>query len=189
MATLVDELVAVDLDPDCLGIEHSLPNHVKLLVADVSDEGFPEIAGHRSFDRTVCLNVLEHIEDDVGALGVLRECLKPGGRLLLLVPAHPSLYGPMDRMAGHHRRYTRGMLRRRMEAAGLAPVKVRYINPVGGLGWWVNARFGQPSSLSDPSINRQILWFDRYVQPISRILSPLSSRWFGQSLWAVGECL
>jgi SAM-dependent methyltransferase len=187
MAEFVDELVAVDLDPECLGIGHSLPNHVKLVVADASDKGFPEFAGRRSFDRAVCLNVLEHIEDDVGALRSLHECLKPGGRLLLLVPAHPSLYGPMDRMAGHHRRYTRRMLQGRIEAAGLAPAKVRYINPLGGLGWWFNARFGQPSSLSDPSINRQILWFDRYVQPISRIMSPMSWRLFGQSVWAVAE--
>jgi SAM-dependent methyltransferase len=187
MAPLADELVAVDLDPACLAIAEELPENVRLLVADLSDAGFAERVGRARFDAAVCLNVLEHVEDDAAALESLHACLRPGGRLLVFVPAHPALYGPMDRMAGHYRRYTRRVLRRRMEAAGFALAKLQYVNPLGGLGWWANARFGRPSGLSDPAINRQILWFDRYVQPVSRWLTPLGAGLFGQSVWAVGR--
>jgi SAM-dependent methyltransferase len=185
MARVVDDLVAVDLDPECLTLSGSLPGNVRLLLADVSADEFPDRVGRSRYHTAVCLNVLEHIEDDVRALRLLGEALRPDGRLLLLVPAHRRLYGPMDRLAGHYRRYSRGVLRGRFQAAGLAVRAMRYINPLGGLGWWANARFGRPGSLSDPSVNRQILWFDRYVQPLSRFLSPLSAGFFGQSLWAV----
>jgi SAM-dependent methyltransferase len=185
MARSVRRLVAIDLDPECLSIQNTLPGHVELRVADLSKDDFAERVGESCHDQAVCLNVLEHIEDDVAAVGRLRRALRRGGTLLLLVPAHPGLYGPMDRLAGHFRRYTRRMLRPRLESAGFRVRALRYINPLGGLGWWVNARFGHPNGLSDPKINRQILWFDRYVQPLSRRLSNLTGRLFGQSLWAV----
>jgi SAM-dependent methyltransferase len=187
MAGAVEQLLAVDLDPGCLAIQDSLPANVRLMAADAAKDRFVERVGEGEHDVAVCLNVLEHIEDDVAAVGRLGACLRPGGRLLVLVPAHPALYGPMDRMAGHFRRYRRSGLADCFARAGLELRVLGYVNPLGGIGWWVNARFGQPRSLSDTSINRQILWFDRYVQPLSRRLTPLTSRWFGQSLWAVGE--
>jgi len=186
LAALVDRLVAIDVDPRCLAIGQSLPENVELMLADLSEEDFAARVGEGRHDAAVCLNVLEHLEDDLGALCSLAACLRPGGHLLLLVPAHPALYGPMDKMAGHFRRYTRSGLRAQFEGAGLGLRVLSYVNPLGGLGWWVNARFGKPTGLSDPSINRQILWFDRYVQPLSRLLTPLAARFFGQSLWAVG---
>lgn len=186
LAALVDRLVAIDVDPRCLAIGESLPENVELMLADLSQEDFASRVTEGRYDAAVCLNVLEHLEDDLGALRSLAACLRPGGHLLLLVPAHPALYGPMDKMAGHFRRYTRSVLRARFEGAGFGLRVLDYVNPLGGLGWWANARFGKPSGLSDPSINRQILWFDRYVQPLSRLLTPLTARFFGQSLWAVG---
>jgi SAM-dependent methyltransferase len=187
MAPLVDGLVAVDMDPACLRIGDSLPPHVRLKVADLTNDGFPECVGRSYYQTVVCLNVLEHIKDDVQALLSLNQTLQPSGRLLLLVPAPPAHYGPMVENAGHYRRYTRRVLRQSLGAAGLAVHRMKYLNPLGGLGWWANARFGRPGSLSDPSINRQIIWFDRYVQPFSRFLSPLCSRFFGQSLWVVAK--
>jgi SAM-dependent methyltransferase len=187
MAPLVDDLVAVDVDAECLRIGRSLPPNVQLLVADLSGQDFLTRTGHSCYQAVVCLNVLEHIEDDVAAIHLLCQSLKRDGRLLLLVPAHPMLYGPMDQLAGHYRRYSRRVLRRSLEAAGMAAEQITYINPLGGLGWWANARFGRPNGLSDPSVNRQILWFDRYVQPWSRLMTPLFSRVFGQSLWVVAR--
>lgn len=186
MADLVDELVAVDLDSKCLAIQDSLPGNTGVMVADLSRDDFVGRVGEASYDVSVCLNVLEHVEDDVAALGRLRASLRSGGHLVLLVPAHPALYGPMDRMAGHFRRYGREGLGERFERAGLGLRELKYVNPLGAVGWWLNARFGRPRGLSDPAINRQILWFDRYVQPVSRLLTPLTTGLFGQSLWAVG---
>ncbi len=180
-------LVAVDCDPVCVErLRDRLPG-VEARLADLTDPEFALKVGRDAFDAIVCLNVLEHVEDDAGALGQFREALRPGGRLLLIVPAHPALYGPMDAMAGHFRRYTRPALRRRLEAAGFRIRRLRYVNPLGGLGWWVNAKLLKPKDLSAPLVNRQILWYDRYVQPLSRLLTPLTGRFFGQSVWAVAE--
>lgn len=187
MASLVDRLVAVDIDPACLAAGRGLPANVHLKLANLADREFATQVGEQSYQTVVCLNVLEHLEDDLAALRSLRACLRTGGRLALIVPAHPALYGPMDEMAGHYRRYTRSVLRRRLKEAGFRVAALRYINPLGGLGWWLNARFYRPQHLSDPAINRQILWFDKYVQPFSRWLTPLTQLFFGQSVWAVGE--
>jgi SAM-dependent methyltransferase len=89
------------------------------------------------FDSIVCINVLEHIEDDLGALRRMEGLLVPGGTLALLVPAHQWLYGPYDRLDGHFRRYSKSRLRTLLAQTGLQAVRLRYFNSVGALGWWV----------------------------------------------------
>jgi SAM-dependent methyltransferase len=187
LAGWVSRLLAVDLSPTCIDDLRALAPNVEARVADLADDIFVETVGKRCFDHVVCLNVLEHVEEDVRALVRLREVLRPGGVLLLLVPAHSELYGPMDRLAGHFRRYTKRTLAERLARSGFAAESLRYFNPVGAVGWWVNARFFRPRSLSDDAVNRQILLFDRYVLPISRALDPLTRALFGQSLWAVAR--
>jgi hypothetical protein len=80
--------------------------------------------------------VLEHIEDDVAAVGTLGAALQPDGRLVLLVPAHPSLFSELDRAFGHYRRYTGASLARIVDNAGLRIVDVRSFNLLGIPGWW-----------------------------------------------------
>lgn len=187
IAGCVDELVAIDCDQECLENFKDRPDNVRLMAADLTDPRFAERVGLGAFDAIMCLNVLEHIADDLATLERFRQSLKPGGHLMLIVPAHPALYGSMDAMAGHYRRYTRTSLRNRFADAGYRIREVRYINPLGALGWWVNAKIVRPKDLSAPIVNKQILWYDRFVQPLSRFLSPLTCRIFGQSLWAVAE--
>lgn len=66
--------------------------------------------------------------------------LEPGGSFTLLVPSHPALLGAFDRDIGHHRRYTKSELRRKLEASGFVVERIRRSNPVGALGWLVNVR-------------------------------------------------
>jgi SAM-dependent methyltransferase len=72
-----------------------------------------------SVDAVVMLNVLEHIDDDVGALAAARRILKPGGVLVLEVPAGPRLYDAYDRYLQHRRRYAARDVRQLLRAAGL----------------------------------------------------------------------
>jgi ubiquinone/menaquinone biosynthesis C-methylase UbiE len=76
-----------------------------------------------SFDAVVLGEVIEHVDDDVGALQESRRVLRPGGVAAVSVPAHPSWFGPSDEWAGHVRRYTRDALVAACRAAGLEVVR------------------------------------------------------------------
>jgi SAM-dependent methyltransferase len=71
-----------------------------------------------SFDLVTCLDVIEHTDDDVRSLRELSRVTRPGGVLVVTVPAYPRLWSRHDEVNGHRRRYTRRTLRRAAEAAG-----------------------------------------------------------------------
>ena len=144
-------------------------------------EGTVGAVGQRRFDSIICLNVLEHIENDGATLRQFIELLAPHGRLLLLVPAHPSLYGGYDRAAGHVRRYSKQVLHERLVGAGFELETLRHVNPIGGLGWLLRVRL-RPSE-EWPA--HAFTVFDRVV-PIERYLDALRLP-FGLSLWAVAR--
>jgi glycosyltransferase involved in cell wall biosynthesis len=92
------------------------------------------------FDTVVCLNVLEHIEDDEGTLADLHAVLAPGGRLVLIVPALARLYGTLDEHLRHFRRYEKQELEKKIRAAGFALEDCRFLNRMGIFGWYVNGK-------------------------------------------------
>lgn len=106
---------------------------------DFVPERFGEAADER-YDTIVCSNVLEHLEDDVAALGAFRRLLRPGGLALVLVPAHPWLYSSLDRALSHYRRYRAADLAERARHVGLVPDRLRYFNPLAIAGWWWNGK-------------------------------------------------
>ncbi len=105
----------------------------------LSDGDRADLAAER-VDTIVCLNVLEHIEDDRGTLADFARVLPPGGRLVLVVPAMKALYGSLDVYLRHYRRYDREELRSLVASSGFAVDSVRYLNRPGVLGWWLNSR-------------------------------------------------
>jgi 2-polyprenyl-3-methyl-5-hydroxy-6-metoxy-1,4-benzoquinol methylase len=133
-------------------------------------------------DSVVCLNVLEHIEDDAAALQQMRAILSPGGVIVLMVPAFPALSGPIDRNLGHYRRYTRRSLMKLAVACELRVRQARYMNAPGFFGWWCNAHLLRRQAQSPP----QITLFDKLAPLLSRVESVLPPP-FGQSLLAVLE--
>lgn len=92
------------------------------------------------FDSIVCINALEHMRDDIAMLQNLEGLLVPGGTLAVLVPAHPSLYGPYDRIDGHWRRYGKTELRTLIGHTGLRLLRLHYFNSAGAFGWWLQYR-------------------------------------------------
>ena len=132
-------------------------------------------------DSCVCLNVLEHIEDDREALLRMAAILQPGGIIVLLLPAFPALYGPIDKQLGHHRRYTRKSVEELAAATGLLIKSSHYMNAIGFFGWWVNAHVLK----RDAQSAGQIGIFDRYIVPLSSRLEGLIPPPFGQSLLVV----
>lgn len=97
-------------------------------------ENVAELAPDREFDVVCAFEVLEHLEDDVVALRQWRARLRPGGALVLSVPAHQHRFGPWDVRVGHFRRYDPPGLAERLSQAGLEPVSLRlYGFPIGFL--------------------------------------------------------
>jgi len=87
-------------------------------------------------DTVVCLNVLEHIENDRGVLRALHKFLPTGCRLVFLVPYNPKLFSEFDRQIGHYRRYQKGELEGKMTEAGFTVERQFFFNKVGVMAWW-----------------------------------------------------
>jgi glycosyltransferase involved in cell wall biosynthesis/phospholipid N-methyltransferase len=142
-------------------------------------EDFEPLRGQ--VDTVVCLNVVEHVEDDRLALRNLYDVLAPGGRAIVLVPEGQSLYGELDAVLGHWRRYSERELREKMEEAGFELERVFGFNRVTRPGWWWNGRV-----LKRRTFSRLQLWFfDRLVWLWKRLDGWLP--WAGVSLIAIGR--
>jgi glycosyltransferase involved in cell wall biosynthesis len=94
----------------------------------------------QNFDTVVCLNVVEHVPDDVGALRNVYSALVDGGRAVILVPCGPELYGTLDEVLGHCRRYTESQLKGVAEQAGFHVEEILKFNRPGVPAWWLNGR-------------------------------------------------
>ena len=167
-----ESVLALESDPAALAaLRRRLPENGRLAVAAEELPGSPAVdAAAGTFDFVVCQNVLEHIDDDAGALAAMREALAPGGRLALVVPHDPRLFGSLDRVYGHHRRYRRSELVELVRGAGLELESARSFNLLGVLGWVVSTRRGRTSIDS-----RALRIFDRLVpvwRRVERVLGP-----------------
>jgi|tagenome__1003787_1003787.scaffolds.fasta_scaffold20825737_2 SAM-dependent methyltransferase len=143
--------------------------------------GADAVAGQPPFDSAVLINVLEHIPDDDGALRDLAATLRPGGRLILWVPAFQLLYSDFDRKIGHYRRYRKGELKEQLTRAGYQVAEIRYVNSVGALAWLVVARLMRRA----PTGGRSVKIYDSYFVPVLKRLEGRRGAPFGQSLFAV----
>jgi SAM-dependent methyltransferase len=94
----------------------------------------------QKFDTVICLNVVEHLADDRGAMMSIRSALDAGGRAIILVPCGPGLYGTLDEVLGHQRRYTRQSLEKLVISADFELEKMIEFNRVGVVAWWLNGR-------------------------------------------------
>lgn len=140
--------------------------NTRLLRADLtSPTDMAEVTREGLFDSTFCINVAEHIEDDVTALRNLSQTLKPGGHLVVLVPHGPGLYTEVDRTLGHFRRYTSDELRAKLTEAGLEVVELKRFNRLGGLGWWISGKLLRRRTLS----KGQMKSFE-FLMPVARVL-------------------
>jgi len=137
-----------------------------------------DLRGER-IDTIVCMNVLEHIEDDASTLRDFATILPPGGHLVLLVPSMPSLYGTLDINLHHFRRYDKEPLREMLERAGFQIDTLRYMNRVAVPGWWLNSRV-----LKRRVLPRGQLALFRWILPLLK-LEEHSSPSFGLSLLAL----
>jgi len=178
-----DLIIATDVEPKYLTLLKNTFGKYKKFTVERLDLPGAEIDRYRPYhlDSVICFNVLEHIEQDETALREIFALLEPGGRLLLLVPSHPWLYGSLDQHLGHHRRYRKKELRNMLEAMGFSVIYLKYFNRIGILGWFLNGKILRRKRLS----SFQLRIYNLLV-PLFKLETffPLP---FGTSLLAVGK--
>jgi SAM-dependent methyltransferase len=144
-----------------------------------------------TFDVVLALDVIEHIQDDRGALNGLIHLLRPGGRLILFTPAFSFLWSAQDRVSHHYRRYTAPELRAKLDSAGYRIEKLSYANtmlfPIVWAGrMWLKAS-GQSETVKDEN-HLHPAWSNGLLTGLFSMERPLLRRWnlpFGVSLLAV----
>ena len=137
-----------------------------------------------SVDFVYTLNVLEHIDDDVGALRDIGRTLREDGRLLVYVPAFPVLFTRMDERVGHLRRYRCNDLRAKVDAAGFDVLRNDYVDSLGFLATLVYRMTGSRSGAIDRGALRA---YDRYVFPMSRRLDLALRHVVGKNLLLIAR--
>lgn len=174
LAEIAEAVVGIEPNLNCAQrVQAELGRHPRfsLRVCHLEECDSAELASH-NFDTVVCVNVLEHIADDVGALRMFRDVLAPGGQVLIFVPAVQAAYGPLDAELGHHRRYSKRSLARAFDHAGLELVDLRYTNPLGLLGWMYNSYITR-STAHSPTQVRLFEWLVApWALPLERFLAP-----------------
>jgi SAM-dependent methyltransferase len=131
-----------------------------------------------SVDYVYLLNVLEHVEDHVGVLRAIAGKLKPGGRILIYVPAFEWLFSSMDRKVGHFRRYTRTSLANAAEDAGFTVVRTIYCDSLGFLAALAYKYVGDRDGNLNP---KSLIFYDRIVFPLSRFLDKVLGQFVGKN--------
>jgi len=177
-----DRTVSVDIDaPYIEKLQRDMakvPNF-EALAGDLSSPLLVDRLGYASFDSSVCINVLEHIPDHDAALDVLHDLLAPGGKLFILVPAHPALFNPLDEGLDHQRRYRWNELKSICERHGFIVERMSWFNFFGMFGWWVNGTLLRRKLLSPSGLRLY-----EFFTPLFRLFEKVTGPPVGLSLLA-----
>jgi 2-polyprenyl-3-methyl-5-hydroxy-6-metoxy-1,4-benzoquinol methylase len=185
LAAVAQSVVSLEPNAACYGqlLEKARSLSNVTVFNTTAEELEKRVAPEYLADTVVCMNVLEHIQDDETAVRIFTRRLKMGGSLVLLIPAAAWAFGDIDRRLGHYRRYSKASARSLLARTGLTILALRYFNFIGLWGWVWNTRVTRRQAQSDT----QILVFDRFIVPwLSRIEAFLPPP-VGQSLLVVGR--
>lgn len=142
------------------------------------EKSYSQLLG--KFDTIIALNVIEHIKDDGAAIENCRKVLRPGGQIIIQVPAFQWLYNSLDKGLGHYKRYTQKSLAKLVTNHGLTVQDSRYFNLAGIPGWWLSGFLLKKQIIP----RKQIMIFDNLV-PLFRIADKLTINRIGLSLITV----
>jgi SAM-dependent methyltransferase len=154
-----------------------LPAHCRVQTGTLAD-----LSNTEQFDTILYIDVLEHIDDDRGEVAKAERLLAPGGRLIVLAPAHQALFTDFDRAIGHFRRYNMAGLRRITPDHSVIE-KLFMLDSVGFFASLANRLLLRQSMPT----KGQILTWDRLMVPLSRMLDPLTRFSFGKSVVIVWQ--
>jgi SAM-dependent methyltransferase len=167
LSSTAGQYLATDTDPGHLAELRSRTAHLPNVAVRLCDFSKPEdVALYcQSADTIICLNVLEHIQDDLGGLANIRSCLKEGGMAIILVPQDPKAFGTLDEVLEHKRRYTRVELHNKMAQSGFQVNEIIDFNRATWPGWYLNSRLLRRRTLG----RIQLQLFDLFVPLLRRL--------------------
>lgn len=176
----VDKYTATEADPVLFAeLQKEMAAYPNVVVRQIVLPS-PEVADHSCL---MSFNVLEHIDDHVGALRSMGRLVQPGGHIVLVCPAFPFAMSPVDIATGHVRRYTKRSMRAALTDAGLEIVSVTYANSLGLIAYYVFTSLLKKA----PSKGKTMLFYDRLVVPVVRTLERIIRPPFGQSVLAIAR--
>jgi SAM-dependent methyltransferase len=158
-----------------------------LLRQSLQEQGFDTLkniaaVADESASFIFSLNVMEHIEDDSEVIREIHRKLKPGGVLLVYVPAFACLWTDLDEKVGHYRRYTKTSLQRLVAQEGFMIKQIRYVDTLG----FIAALVCRLLNRSAPRVTATtIRLYDRWLFAPSRVLDELFGRWFGKNVYVL----
>jgi glycosyltransferase involved in cell wall biosynthesis len=159
--------VAADIDQEHMArlatrFQHRHNLHVRFCdlanPADFADFG-------ASMDTVVCLNVLEHVEDDLLGLRNIHSALRKDGRAIVLVPHGQEIFGTLDTALGHYRRYSHQELKEKLERTGFRVETILNFNRISRPGWYVSGRILKRTTLGAVQMKMfdQLVWLWRRI--------------------------
>jgi|AntAceMinimDraft_17_1070374.scaffolds.fasta_scaffold01335_3 2-polyprenyl-3-methyl-5-hydroxy-6-metoxy-1,4-benzoquinol methylase len=151
-------LLAIDNSEECIRYMKSKygGENPIILKRDLSNESIINLRKYR-IDTVVCINILEHIEDDLRALRYIHALLEDGGILALMVPAFNILFGTIDKSDLHYRRYDRRSLDQKLAMAGFDIIKSHYFDLAGIIPWVLHGK------ILRKSIHPEMGFLDKFV--------------------------
>jgi SAM-dependent methyltransferase len=159
--------IAADISPQhlaALRVKFAQVPNVEIRYCDLMNpDTFDSISGE--MDSVVCLNVLEHIEDDMLGLRNIHGSLRAGGRAIILVPHDNAIFGTLDTALGHYRRYSHDELRQKMEQSGFQVERILEFNRVSRPAWYLSGRLLKQRAIR----TGQMRLFDSMVSVIRRV--------------------
>lgn len=180
--TSLRRLVLTDVDPGAVeAMSRTFADRPEVAVRQFDVDAKLDLG--EPVESVVAINVLEHIDDDAGALRSLADLVTPGGSIVLWVPGYQQLYGEFDRKVGHVRRYTPATLADAVRRAGLGVELVKPVNLLGGIAWWLAVRRGGAGA-PNPKL---VALYDRFVVPVTRAIERVVRPPFGQSVLCVAR--
>ncbi len=174
-------VTAIDINKNYLSSTKQLVGKGALIGYGDVEEG-EYFFNDRKFDTIVCLNVLEHIQDNQKALKNLNKLIRREGILILLVPAHKFLYSEIDKAIGHHRRYQKDKLVKDIEAVGFNILKSRRLNFLGAIGW-----FWAGKILKQKIVDMKKIKLFNFFAPVFLSIEDLLEPPIGTSLLIIAE--
>jgi glycosyltransferase involved in cell wall biosynthesis len=179
-----ERLICTDIDPFYLEVVNRRFGHLKGFgvhnVDLTAKQDYQKISGIQ-FDTIICMNVLEHLENDQEVLKCFYDLLDPGGKALILVPQYPWLFTKIDTSVGHYRRYNVNELEEKMRQAGFEIAETRHFNRFATLGWLVSGKILGATHVEP----RQVRLFNLLL-PFAKLIECLPF-WPALSLIVVGQ--